>query len=315
MGMLRRKRQPPVSGSKLGRLTLTWGTEERKAMNRTLVSYTVAEGTLKKYKGRIAQLEDFSKETGLGMFSSALMEDFIFALYASGFQGSTAGGYKAAWLINFKLNKQPPVSFSEDEHLNTLISGFVYRAGLIDNGRGTLDSGMLSQLVDFAASRGHHEYVAGYVIAWHGMFRHTAWQEVTVGDVRLNAKGGPLIFIPHAKSFSAKRKDQTRKGHFKPVSECRELLKSLTLNGTRREEERLLVWDQAKARSIIAECAEYHNWDAQKVWDFHSFRLGAACEMRTMEHPDAKMMRKAVWSADSHSIVARYRRSWKIKGE
>jgi len=207
------------------------------------------------------------------------------------------------------------ISFEEDEILNSLVSGFQYRAGIVDNGRGTLDSGMLGQLIDFAAARGHHEYVSGFTVAWFGMFRHTAWQEVTVGDVRLNAKGGAMIFVPHAKAFCASRRGQGRKGHFKPVPECRELLSQLTLNGTRCEEERLLVWDQAKARSIIQDCAEHLGWDPRKVWDFHSFRLGAACEMRTMEHPDAPMMRRAVWSANSHSVVSRYRRSWMVKGE
>ena len=167
---------------------------------------------------------------------------------------------------------------------------------------------MLASLVQYAAGLDHHEYVAGFVISWHGMFRHTAWQEVKVGDVRLYAKGGPLIFVPLAKSYNARNRGQERQGHFKPVPECEELLKLLTLNGTRCEEEKLLRCDQAKARAIIQDCAELHHWD------FHSFRLGAACERRTLEHPDAQMMRRAVWSAQSHSTVSHYRRSWKVKG-
>jgi len=315
MGLSRHKRQPPVCGAKLGRQTLTWGSDHRRSLYRKMIVETVVPGTFKKYRGRIMQLEEFARVTNQSVFAAKTMEDFIIALYETGYQGSTAGGYKAAWVFNFKYHAKTFVPFEDDERLNALVSGFQYRAGIVDNGRGTLDSGMLTQLVEFAAARGHHDYVAGYVIAWHGMFRHTAWQEVTVGDVRLSAKGGPLIFIPHAKSFNAHKKGQERQGHFKPVKECEALLRALTLNGCRQEGERLLCWDQSKARAIIQDCAEALQWDPRKVWDFHSFRLGAACEMRVMEHPDAEMMRKAVWSANSHGVVARYRRQWKVKGE
>lgn len=312
--MRRIKRNTPVSGSKLGRETLAWGSEERRALYQKVVTLTIRASTYNKYAARISQLEDFANTTNQNIFQAKTMEDFILALYKTGYQGSTAGGYKAAWVFNFKFNKKPLVSFEEDEALNTLINGFEYRAGIVDNGRGTLDSGMLALLVKYAADRELHEYVAGFVISWHGMFRHTAWQEVTVGDVRLYAKGGPLIFVPLAKSYNAKNRGQERQGHFKPVPECEELLKMLTLNGTRCEDEKLLRWDQAKARAIIQDCAEAHHWDPSKVWDFHSFRLGAACELRTVEHPDAKMMRRAIWSAQSHGVVSHYRRSWKVKG-
>jgi len=108
MGLARHKRKPPVSGSKLGHQALAWGTEHRRNLYRKLVSETVAAATLKKYQGRISQLEEFASTTKQSIFSPKMMQDFIIALYETGYQGSTAGGYKAAWqFFNLSLSNSP----------------------------------------------------------------------------------------------------------------------------------------------------------------------------------------------------------------
>ena len=306
------KRQPAVKAEKLAQVAQGWSPDQKEKLKKALIQQTVMDDTFKKYSARIEILREFAGHLQTNLFAARTIEDFIIALYQTGYAGSTAEGYKAAWSYAFKYHMVPTVSEAADRGINALIEGFKYRGGLVDNGRGTLDSGMLNELVEFAAQRGWDEYGVGFVICWHGGFRHTALTEVLVRDVRFDARGFPQIFVPRAKAFRAKRQKGELLGHFKRVPECLALLTEL-IKG-RKGEEKLLKWSQAKARDIIHECATLKGWDPQKVWDGpHTFRLGAACEGRTKEDRDAEGMRQMAWKTKRSCV--HYQRGLKVRVE
>jgi len=313
--MMRRrtiKRQPPIKAEKLAQSVRAWSSEQKESLKKALISQLVMKETFDKYAARIEVLKTFATELGYNFYAPATIEDFVIALYQNGYAGSTAEGYKSAWLFNFKYNEIPPISSEKNSAIDNIIGGFKYRGGIVDNGRGTLDSGMLQSLVNFAEGKGLYDYAVGFLICWHGGFRHTALTEICVHDVRFDVKGMPLIFVPKAKGLRAKRQKGELKGHFKRVPECLLLLQAL-IKG-RKGDEKLLTWSQDKARQIIHECASTLGWDPSKVWDGpHTFRLGAACESRTKEDRDAEARRQMFWQAKSSCV--HYQRGWKVHVE
>ena len=111
------KRSNPVSGSKLARLSLTWGTEERRALYQNVISATIRSGTFKKYEGRIKQLEEFAREKKQSVFQAKTMEDFILVLSTR--QATRAPQRVATRPRGFSTSSFTPNLWSHSKRMNS----------------------------------------------------------------------------------------------------------------------------------------------------------------------------------------------------
>ena len=272
------------------------------ATMRRLCRDSIRPETDSKYGSSIKRMRKFLSERGLRKMGVREFEEFLADLVAKKRAGSTAAGYRAAWLFWRETRGKKPPSGRKMRRVNRAIAGMRYKGGKpLSMPRGAIDSGQLMQLRYHCVVNGFTEEADGFALMWYGMLRHFQGHEVRACDLRNEAVNGPMVHLPLKKAFSAGRCVPGNMGHFKDVGNLKSLLRHLKA-GKHGADLIFPNWCEARARDLIKEAAIVFGWDPLVKWDgVHCFRHGAtqeaAASLKIFEDPVRSVMRRATWAS------------------
>ena len=175
---------------------------------------TVKRDTLRQYQQKYQDFAWYCGQLGLRI-SAVAFTNFIKDMTQSGTAPSTLKGYFSALLFQLKNERKPVMSAQEVEWIHRTLKGLVYNGGV--RTRPLRGSGKMRQVTETAMEAGQYMYVDGLCLAWLCLLRHRELQDLTVDDVRLNAKGGALLWIRQEKRRNARTAGHLPDdgGHFK----------------------------------------------------------------------------------------------------